>query len=143
MKIPLRRFIEILCAAIVAPFAHAAVAKAEPKVIRATDPGAGSLEVYNAETGEVHHLVHTITVGQWIEQYVDEGPSTVTKPLVLLKLQLDVYGNPVVRRVDGNFQVRPKVTQDWHVELQNTITSRRNDPSAIRAIPFPLDVQAK
>jgi hypothetical protein len=103
MQTTRRKLFGSLLAVIAAPFAPQLEAKDEKPeiIIRAGDPGADRLEVFNLDTGIVQNRVLSISIGRWIDvlTYVDPvsyGPN---------------YEFPTIR-VPGNWHVRQKLSLD-------------------------------
>ncbi len=89
--------------------ALAAALPSSPEIVHAEDKGAGNLECYNTETGEVYSMVTAVCVGQWLERY---------KPWRWHEIegragQRQVIWEPLEQeRVRGPFAVRPKQKQN-------------------------------
>lgn len=122
MQTTRRKLFGSLLAVIAAPFAPNLKAEEEQPeiIIRAGDPGADNLEVYNQDTGEIQKFVFAISLGRWIDvlTYVDPKPEPYNVTWKVTERRENgctvqpIYPDfelPTIR-VPGNWQVRQKST---------------------------------
>ena len=146
MQTTRRKLFGSLLAVVAAPFAPKLQAEEEkPEVIiRAGDPGADNLEVYNEDTGEISKIVLAISLGRWIEIPVYGDPEPVrwyVNPITFEGADQRPDGSypnyDIPRmRVPGNWQVRQKPAPKTDERVGKDFFGYKRKPA-----PFPVVYQ--